>query len=534
MADVNLSVPHSPSQKVKSFWKNFVLAVPLITMLLLAWYANTYFQQTRDTRSRAEGQAITGAYRLSSNQVYSGLTFTGSGPSDTASKYGAWGDGLSNVSFTGDNFNNTHYGLKIGSGAQSRNISADNLTFRHLAEPLFIANTSDSTFTNIDIQADRFDTNLWHGIYLERGNHNLTFRNLKIVGGSGYCLQLYYGEAGTSDTLLFENVTLDATSGRYPLVIQGYSHVIFRNITLIAPANISSSLIRFYGSSDDIVFDGFNATGGTSLASWEYDTPTNVIFKNGNYNGPRIIKSGQEGVFTLQNVTLNGPAVPLPSVTNSPATPTPTSTVITATPTPFIPTATPTPRPTATPTPRPTATPTPFIPTSTPTPRPTATPTPRPTATPTPVPPTSTPTPRLIATATPTPNVLAPVIYEAENAVYYGARFRRDNSGYTGSGYVDYQHRYSDYLEFKVNVPTTGLYLLGFRYANGSWRNRPLQVRVNGITVNTGLSFPRTGGWSRWNYSQFLTTLYAGQNTVRLTTIGYSGPNVDHLKVSSD
>ncbi|OGH08118.1 MAG: hypothetical protein A2W22_01525 [Candidatus Levybacteria bacterium RBG_16_35_11] len=323
-------------QKLRNSWKNFIFALILLTTLVFIWYANTYFQQTQDIRSKAETTpqtVITGTYALTSNHTYSGMTFTGAGSNDSASKYGAWGSGLTNVTLSGDTFMNTHYGLKIGTGPQSSNINADGLTFRHLAEPLFLANVSNSAFSNIDIQADKYDTNQWHGIYLERGNHNLTFRNVKITGGSGYSLQLYYSTPGTSDTLLFENLTLDATTGRYPLVIQSYDHVIFRNVTIIGgPAG--GALIRFYGGSDDIVFDGFTARGGDKLVTWSNNQPTNVTFKNGTYYGTQL--SDKMSAFTFENVTLGSS--------------TPTSTT--------LPSSTPNPRATATPTPRPTAAPT--------------------------------------------------------------------------------------------------------------------------------------------------------------------------------
>jgi len=137
----------------------------------------------------------------------------------------------------------------------------------------------------------------------------------------------------------------------------------------------------------------------------------------------------------------------------------------------------------------------------------------------------------LTLTNTPTP---APQLYEAENAAYYGAIFSKQNRGYTGTGYIDYQHNSNDYIQWTVNVPTSGPYLLGFRYANGSWHDRPLQVKVNGITVNTGLSFPRTGKWTNWKYSQFVTNLNAGKNTIRLTAIRFSGPNIDNLQIMAD
>ena len=320
-------------QKLRNSWKNFIFALFLLTMLIFIWYANTYFQQTQEIRSRAQVPALTpsGSITLNSGSTVANKIFDSGDPLNGKTEIS--GSGINGATLTNLMFQNAHYGLKIGSGPQSSNINADGLTFRHLAEPLFLANVSNSTFSNLDIQADKYDTNQWHGIYLERGNHNLTFRNVKITGGSGYSLQLYYSTPGTSDTLLFENLTLDATNGRYPLVIQSYDHVIFRNVTIIGgPAG--GALIRFYGGSDDIVFDGFTARGGDKLVTWSNNQPTNVTFKNGTYFGSQL--SDKMSAFTFENVTL-GSSIP-------------TSTT--------LPSSTPNPRATATPTPRPAAAPT--------------------------------------------------------------------------------------------------------------------------------------------------------------------------------
>ena len=237
---------------------------------------------------------------LYSGDVIANKIFRGDSPeSGTTAIYGS---GIRGATLDNLTFETSHYGLRIGTGLQSSNIVANDLTFRHLAEPLFLANVSNSTFSNLDIQADRYDTNQWHGIYLERGNHHLTFKNVKISGGSGYCLQLYYSHGG-SDYITFDGLTLDATTGRYPLVIQGYSHVIFRNVTIIASPDSDGPLVRFYGG-DDVTFDGFTASGGTSLVCWDFNAPTNVTFKNGTYKGPVLIEPGQEAAFVLENVII--------------------------------------------------------------------------------------------------------------------------------------------------------------------------------------------------------------------------------------
>lgn len=122
--------------------------------------------------------------------------------------------------------------------------------------------------------------------------------------------------------------------------------------------------------------------------------------------------------------------------------------------------------------------------------------------------------------------------YEAEKAVLKGVIVASGNSGYTGTGYADYQNSSGDYVQWTVSKSVTGVAFLHFRYANGSTSNRSLKLEVNGVTVSSNLSFPPTGAWTKWDSVSVSTTLNGGTNTVRLTAIGYNGPNIDYLSYS--
>jgi glucose/arabinose dehydrogenase len=126
-----------------------------------------------------------------------------------------------------------------------------------------------------------------------------------------------------------------------------------------------------------------------------------------------------------------------------------------------------------------------------------------------------------------------PLRLEAENATLSGVVVASSNSGYTGSGYVDYVHATGDYTEWTFNVPHTGSYNINFRYALAS-NARSLQINVNGTTANAALSFPRTStsSWSTWSNVTFTTNLTIGSNKIKATAIGSSGPNMDHIVVS--
>jgi hypothetical protein len=123
-------------------------------------------------------------------------------------------------------------------------------------------------------------------------------------------------------------------------------------------------------------------------------------------------------------------------------------------------------------------------------------------------------------------------LLEAEQAVLNGPVVASNHAGFTGSGFADYINPSGDYIEWTVNAATAGSFSLKFRYANGSTANRPLQLTVNGSTVNANLAFNVTGDWATWLVSSATANLVQGTNKIRLTATGSSGPNTDNLVVS--
>jgi hypothetical protein len=121
---------------------------------------------------------------------------------------------------------------------------------------------------------------------------------------------------------------------------------------------------------------------------------------------------------------------------------------------------------------------------------------------------------------------------QAENATVSGAIIASAQSGFTGTGYVDYQNPSGDFIDWTVSVPSTGSYDLIFRYANGSTANRPLALTIDGVTASGGVAFNPTGMWTTWSTSTQRVQMSAGTRHVRLTATGSSGPNVDSLQLS--
>ena len=119
---------------------------------------------------------------------------------------------------------------------------------------------------------------------------------------------------------------------------------------------------------------------------------------------------------------------------------------------------------------------------------------------------------------------------QAEDGVVSGAQIRTNQTGYTGTGFVDYINASGDYIEWTATIPSAGSRTLTFRYAStGSARN--LEIKVNGTVVNSGLAFSNTGGANIWTLKTTTATLPAGTVTIRATATGTSGPNMDYLQI---
>ncbi|MEE1752071.1 cellulase family glycosylhydrolase [Streptomyces sp. SP18CS02] len=138
------------------------------------------------------------------------------------------------------------------------------------------------------------------------------------------------------------------------------------------------------------------------------------------------------------------------------------------------------------------------------------------------------------APAAPLTRQAAPVTHEAENATVSRGAVESDHTGFTGTGFVDYDNATGGYIEWKVDATRAGTATLTLRYANGTATNRPMDVTVNGSAAAPARAFPGTGAWNSWSTAAVTAALKAGTNTVRATaTTTAGGPNVDHLRVDT-
>jgi hexosaminidase len=122
---------------------------------------------------------------------------------------------------------------------------------------------------------------------------------------------------------------------------------------------------------------------------------------------------------------------------------------------------------------------------------------------------------------------------EAENATISLGVAEANHLNYSGTGFVNYDNASGSYVQWSVTAPAAGPVNATIRFANGTATNRPMDIRVNGVVVATGVAFGGTGNWDTWQNRTLTLTLNAGVNTVRATaTTANGGPNVDYLELA--
>jgi hypothetical protein len=120
-------------------------------------------------------------------------------------------------------------------------------------------------------------------------------------------------------------------------------------------------------------------------------------------------------------------------------------------------------------------------------------------------------------------------ILEAETAVFNGTQRGTKSSGYTGTGYLDFNSDTGKrWVEWTFEAPKVGTYILEVRYALVGQGQHPAKVTVNGKDTGDIILWT-TSGESTWAWDRKPVTLRKGTNTIRLTPRGHG--LIDHLNV---
>ncbi|HEX3028938.1 MAG TPA: carbohydrate-binding protein [Clostridia bacterium] len=111
-----------------------------------------------------------------------------------------------------------------------------------------------------------------------------------------------------------------------------------------------------------------------------------------------------------------------------------------------------------------------------------------------------------------------------------GTAFENTNSGYFGTGYINFPMS-DGYMEFRnVDGGTGGTATIMLRYALGG-TSRTGRIQVNG-EVWQNITFDPTSDWTTWSVKEVTATLNSGKvNTIRLETTGQDLANIDQLDI---
>jgi len=135
------------------------------------------------------------------------------------------------------------------------------------------------------------------------------------------------------------------------------------------------------------------------------------------------------------------------------------------------------------------------------------------------------------AVAVSTPPGSSVVRYDAEGATISQGVVEANHTGFSGTGFVNYDNVLGSSVQFSVTAAASGPATITIRYSNGTAVNRPMDISVNGTVVSAGVSFPSTGNWDTWASATIPVNLAAGANPIKATaTTANGGPNVDYLE----
>jgi len=120
---------------------------------------------------------------------------------------------------------------------------------------------------------------------------------------------------------------------------------------------------------------------------------------------------------------------------------------------------------------------------------------------------------------------------QAENYCSATGIIESAHSGYTGSGYFNFDNFTGSNISWKINASVAGSYAFSilFAHSNNS-TSRPMDVEVNGVIQETYPGAGTGSGWTNWDTETRVLSLIQGVNEIRLVAkTSNGGVNLDML-----
>jgi uncharacterized repeat protein (TIGR02543 family) len=113
--------------------------------------------------------------------------------------------------------------------------------------------------------------------------------------------------------------------------------------------------------------------------------------------------------------------------------------------------------------------------------------------------------------------------------------YETEHEGADNGAYLNTTNAIGKGINWRVNAPAAGTYLLKWRFANLSG-NRNARILINGIEAVALVPFAPTGDWAIWTFtSDVAVNLEAGANTIRLEATTADGlANIDWMEITGN
>ena len=129
--------------------------------------------------------------------------------------------------------------------------------------------------------------------------------------------------------------------------------------------------------------------------------------------------------------------------------------------------------------------------------------------------------------------------FQAETGIVDNAIIESTNTGYEGSGYINFGTGHST-VQIPIDVEFSGEYTIIMTYSNGSGKTRDLAFTapgtcpagIDGCKGATTRSFAATDKWTTWATDTSTITLPKGTGYITFATVnGNDGPNLDQIEL---
>lgn len=204
------------------------------------------------------------------------------------------GEGVVDLTIRDLKTTNLYYGIAMGGSGYGRGLEVDGHIGRGDDQNIYLAYTVGAVLRNLDLEVRSDRTKLEHHLYLDKGNEDLLFENVELIGGVGYAVHLYASSDDSGDRgqrVTFRNLRIDANEG---IVVWGYDDVRFEGLEVA----VRSGAAVMVNTTGGLTLDGFELVGGGGAAVRVYESPegevSNVTLRNGRYRALQLVENGEQ------------------------------------------------------------------------------------------------------------------------------------------------------------------------------------------------------------------------------------------------